>query len=151
MTTNNTTTVPLMSSRIHIFQNICEKICSEPKIRFCGVINVMGKLVAGGFPDGIKPLNNEEERQMWYMQSALEMSMKKEFDNNLGDVNYTVTYRDNVTLINMPIKNYVVLISTERNANIKRIVDYSKGLFDFNKNTILEEEDKISIMPESVS
>lgn len=135
---SNTTTMPLMSSQISVYQNICNKVCSEPKIRFCGIINLMGKLLAGGFQDGIKPLNNEEDRQMWYMQSALEMSMKKEFGSNLGDVNYVVSYRDNVTLINIPIQNHVVLISTERNANITEIVDYAKELFDFNKNNSLE-------------
>lgn len=103
------------------------------------MINEMGKLIAGGFKDGVKPLDNEEERKMWYMQSALEMSMKKEFGNNLGDINYIVTYRDNVTLINMPIQGHVVLLSTEGNADIRQIVDHSRRLFDFNNNDTTQE------------
>lgn len=101
----------------------------------------MGRLVSGGFRDGIKPLDNEEERKMWYMQSALEMSMKKEFGNNLGDIDHVVTYRGNVTLINIPIRDHVVLLSTERNANVIQIVEYTKELFDFNDNTMPEERD----------
>jgi len=128
-------------SQIQIFQNICDKVCAEPKIRFCGIINGMGRLVSGGFRDGIKPLDNEEERKMWYMQSALEMSMKKEFGNNLGDIDHVVTYRGNVTLINIPIRDHVVLLSTERNANVIQIVEYTKELFDFNNNTMPEERD----------
>ena len=134
------TIAPLTSDQIQTFQNICEKICTESKIKFCGVINEMGKLVVGGFKDDIKPLDNEEERKMWYMQSALEMSMKKEFRNNLGNIHYIITFRDNVTLINMPIQNYVVLMSTERNTNIKQIVDYSKNLFENNKDILLEDK-----------
>ena len=137
----SSTVNPLTSSQIKIFQNVCEKICSEPKIRFCGVINSIGKLVAGGFKDDIKPLDTEEERKMWYMQSALEMSMKKEFSSNLGNIHYVVTYRDNVTLINIPMQNYVVLLSAERNANIKQIVYYSKNLFENNYSIL---KDKIS-------
>ncbi len=117
----NISTPLTTSNQIHTFQNICEKICVKPKIRFCGIINGMGSLVAGGFRDEIKPLDNEEERKMWYMQSALEMSMKKEFGNNLGDIDHIVTYRDNVTLINMPIQDHVVLLSTEKNADVKEI------------------------------
>ena len=124
-------------SQIPTFQNICEKVCAEPKIRFCGVINGMGRLVAGGFRDEIKPLDNEEERKMWYMQSALEMSMKKEFGNNLGTIDHIVTYRGNVTLVNMPIHDHVVLLSTERNANVRQIVEYTKELFDFNDNATI--------------
>jgi len=102
-----------------MFQSICDKVCSESKIRFCVVINRMGKLISGGFRDKIKPLDNEEERRIWYMQSALEMSMKKEFGNNLGDINHIVTYRGNVTLINIPIQDYVILLSIEKNGDVK--------------------------------
>ena len=105
----------------------------------------MGKLIAGGFRDGIKPLDNEEERKMWYMQSALEMSMKKESGSNLGGINYIVTFRDNVTLISLPImQNYLMLVSAERNADAKQVVKYAKDLFDFNKDAIIP-EGRISI------
>lgn len=134
-----TSIIQLTSVQIQTFQNICEKICAEPKIRFCGVINVMGKLVAGGFKYGIKPLDTEEERKMWYMQSALEMSMKREFGNNLGNIHYIVTFRDNVNLINMPIQDHVILLSIERNADIKQTVDYSKSLFENNKYSISDD------------
>ena len=129
----------LTSNQIHIFQNVSKKICSEPKIKFCGIINEMGNLVTDRFKDGIKPLDNEEEMTMWYMQSALEISMKKEFGNNLGEIDYAVTYHNNTTLINIPIQNYLILISIEENADIKQIVNFSKSLFDFNfYNTISE-------------
>ncbi len=137
--TNTSLTTP---SQIQTFQNGCDKACAERKIRFCGVINGMGKLIAGGFRDGIKPLDNEEERKMWYMQSALEISMKKEFGDNLGDIDHIVTYRDNVTLINMPILEYVVLLSTERNVDVRQIVKYTKELFDINSNNSTEPENK---------
>ncbi|MGI9567674.1 MAG: DUF6659 family protein [Nitrosopumilus sp.] len=145
----NTSTTSNISSQILMFQNICDKVCAEPKIRFCGVINGMGRLVAGGFRDGIKPLDNEEERKMWYMQSALEMSMKKEFGNNLGNIDHIVTYRGNVTLVNIPIRNHVVLLSTERNADIIQIVEYTKELIDFNNNTTIPEE-KDLLVSESI-
>lgn len=136
-----TNTLTSNISQIQIFQNICDKVCAEPKIRFCGIINGMGRLASGGFRDGIKLLDNEEERKMWYMQSALEMSMKKEFGNNLGDIDHVVTYRGNVTLINIPIRDHVVLLSTERNANVIQIIEYTKELFDFNDNIVPEERD----------
>ena len=121
-----------------IFHTFCNKMCCEQKIRFCGVINSMGRLVAGNFKDGIQPLDNDQQRQMLYMQSKLELSMKSDFNDNLGNVNYVLTYRDNVVIINIPLKNqpYHVLISAERITDIKKIVDDAMNLFDEN-STIL--------------
>ena len=128
-------TASLTSEQIQILENLCNKLSSETKIRFCGVINSMGKIVAGGFKDGIKPLDSEDQRSMLYMQSSLELSMKGEFDENLGCVNYVTTYRDNVVLINMPMKRYshLVLISAERNVNVEQIVKNTIGLFESNR------------------
>ena len=47
----------------------------------------MDKIVAVGFKDDIKPLDSDDQRRMLYMQSTLELSMKGEFDENLGGVN----------------------------------------------------------------
>ena len=122
--------IPLMAEALG---DLCHKLCLEPKIRFCGVVNSMGRLVTGGFRDGIKPLGNEDQRQMLYIQSYLEISMKEEFDDTLGNVNYVTTYRDNVALITIPMsQNYLLLISVERNAEIEQIVKSTISLFESN-------------------
>jgi hypothetical protein len=123
---------------------LCNKICDESHIRFCGVINSMGKLIAGSFRDGILPLDTDVQREMLYMQSRLELSMKAEFNDNLGDVNHVITYRDNVVIITLPLKNqqYHILISAERIADIKKIVDKTVNLFQNNRRC--ENKKKIS-------
>ena len=116
-----------------VLENLCHTLCNEPKIRFCGVINPLGRLVTGGFRNGIKPLDNEDQRQMLYIQSYLEMSMKGEFDDTLGNVNFITTYRDNVTLITIPMpQNYLLMMSVERNAEIEQIVKNAISLFESN-------------------
>jgi hypothetical protein len=124
----------LTSKQVQVLENLCNKLCSEKKVRFCGVINSMGKIVAGGFKDDIKPLDNEDQRRMLYTQSSLELSMKEDFDENLGQVNYITTYRDNVVLINIPMKkdNHLVLISAERNTDAENVVKYTLDLFKSN-------------------
>jgi hypothetical protein len=66
------------------------------------------------------------------MQSKLELSMKEEFNDSLGHVNYIVTYRDNVVIINIPSDNqkYHILISAERNSNVQEIVNDVANLFE---------------------
>ena len=114
---------------------LCNKMCDESHIRFCGVINSMGKLIAGSFKDGIQPLDTQIQREMLYMQSRLDLSMKAEFDNSFGSVNYVITHRENVALIAIPLTNqdHHVLISAERIADIPKIVDDVINSFETNR------------------
>jgi len=139
------------SKQFAILDTLCSKICNEPKIRFCGVINAMGRLVSGSFRDGILPLDTEQQRQMLYMQSKLELSMKSEFNVNLGHVNYILTYRDNLVIINIPIKNqdYHVLISAERVADVQKIAENAISLFE-DKSIFSEKNTNQNIMTEKM-
>ena len=121
----------LTFEQTNLLDIFCKVMCNKPKIRFCGIVNSMGRMVAGSFKDNILPLDNEEQRQMLYMQSKLELSMKAEFNENLGNVNYVVTYRDNVIIINIPSDNqkFHILISAERVSNPQEIVKEVANLF----------------------
>ena len=130
--------IPLTNEGLEI---LCHRLCNKPKVRFCGVINPLGRLVTGSFRDGIKPLDNEDQRQMMYIQSYLEMSMKREFDDTLGNVNFITTYRDNIALITIPMRqNYLLLMSVERNAEIEQIVKNTINIFE--NNGMLDERNK---------
>ena len=89
----------------------CKDLLNDPKIRFVGVINSLGNLIAGGFKKGIRPFENREKCQMLYMQMVLEISMRREFDQSLGKVNYTVSSRDKALMISIPANKHVILIS----------------------------------------
>lgn len=115
----------------NLLDSFCENVCKKEKIRFCGIVNSLGRLVAGNFKNNIQPLDNDQQRQMLYIQSRLELSMKGEFNNSLGFVNYIVTYRDNVVIINIPSdsQQYHILISAERIANVQKIISDVADMF----------------------
>ncbi len=122
--------IPLTAEGLEV---LCNRLCNEPKIRFCGIINSFGRLVTGGFRNGIKPLDNEDQRRMLYIQATLELFMKREFDDTLGSVNFITTYRDNVALITIPMpQDHLLIISVERNAQIEQIVKKTISLFESN-------------------
>jgi hypothetical protein len=115
------------------FEILCQRLCKESKIRFCGIVNSLGSIITGDFKEGIQPIDNKGLRRMLYMQSTLELSMKGEFDEYLGTVNYVTTYRDNVAIIIIPmLQKYHMLMSVERNADIVEIVKKVTNLFDCN-------------------
>jgi len=67
------------------------------------------------------------------MASRLELSTKRDFDETLGNVNFITTYRGNAALITIPMQqDYLLLMSTEQNAEIKQIVKNIINLFGSN-------------------
>ncbi|MBI3842321.1 MAG: hypothetical protein HY295_04145 [Thaumarchaeota archaeon] len=103
-----------------LFDQKCKKLLQEKEIRFAGLINNMGRLVAGGFKEEIKPLEDDAERQKMYMELALMVSMRKEFDYSLGPVKYSASRREKAIMMSFPINNNVLLISAEPDSDIDR-------------------------------
>jgi hypothetical protein len=89
-------------------ENKCRELFRDDRIRFVGIINNMGKLI--------------EQRRMLYIQMALEIAMRKDFDETLGKINYIATNRDNVLMVSIPMNNYLVLISAEPTATPEEII-----------------------------
>ncbi len=103
------------------FEQKCDKLLEQDEIRFAGLINNMGKLVAGGFKKGITPLEDDAERQKMYMELALRVSMRMEFDYCLGPVKYTASRREKAVMMSFPINNKVLLISAETLVDIEKL------------------------------
>ncbi len=78
-----------MPSKIYDYESICNSILSvDPKIRFAGIINERGRLVAGGMKPNVDPLETEKDDEMIFMELALRVKMRKEFDKQLGLVKF---------------------------------------------------------------
>ncbi len=100
----------------------CQTVLCLPKIRFVGVLDKMGNKIAGGFREGVKSLLPDKENRMMYVQLMLEYMMRKDFDAKLGTVDYIVSRRSNITMISIPTKEYLVLISAERDVDDQEII-----------------------------
>ena len=103
------------------FDQKCKKMLCEDGIRFIGIINNMGRQIAGGYKKEITPLVDDEEHRMG-IQHALGYVLTTDFDESLGSVEYITTKRKKVTMITIPIKNHIVLMSTEHNVNSEKII-----------------------------
>ena len=111
-------------------QNDCNELLRDDQITFAGVINKMGNLVTGGFKEGVKPFQNDAKQRMLYMQMVLEISMRREFDQDLGNVNYTASRRDKALMITVPIYDKIVLVSSVPHVSTKRIVAKINDVFN---------------------
>lgn len=128
--------VQLSSSEYQKLEEVCHKVLSLPEIRFCGIINNLGNLVAGGFKEKLKPFESDEKRKMLYMEMILDINMRKEHDESLGQIEYSATKRNKVLMISIPISDKLVLISANPNADPHQISKLVVHLFNSCSNTI---------------
>ena len=103
-----------------IYDQKCKNLLEHDEIRFAGLINSMGHLVAGGFKSGIAPLVDDAERQKMYMELALRVSMRKEFDYSLGPVKYAASRREKAVMLSFPVNSNILLVSAEPNVDIDK-------------------------------
>ncbi len=105
------------------YETKCQQLLQEKEIRFAGIINEQGVLVAGGFKQGILPLEGDETKLSGFMEFASRVSLRKEFDKTLGPINYIAARRDRLVLISFPfpVSKIVLLISAEPTVDIENI------------------------------
>ena len=112
-----------------IFDQKCRSLLDENGVRFTGVINNMGRQVAGGYKDTITPLVDEEEHKI-SLEHALEIFLTKDLDDSLGSIDSIITRRKKVTMITIPMDKFSLLISAERGSNAEEIVEKASKLFN---------------------
>lgn len=97
------------------YEKLCDTIFAlDPSIRFAGVIDKMGNLVAGGMKKGIQPLEPKEERRKLYLEFALRNAMRQDFDSEYGKVIYTLSEREKIKITSFPMGENLVLVSVDK-------------------------------------
>lgn len=106
------------SNEYYMFEQKCQNLLKEPEIRFAGLINPMGHLVAGGMKEGMKPLEDDADMRKLYMELILRVSTRQEFDQSLGEVEYSASRRKKAVVMSFPIDNKVLLVSANTDVDI---------------------------------
>ena len=116
-------------------ENKCIEFLKDDEIRSAGIINKMGNLVAGRLDIDTEWMENEELRRMLYMQLVFQISICKDFEENLGEIKFFALNRKNILMIAFPLKNNVLLISASPTASIDQIIS-KPHLLEFFKSEI---------------
>jgi len=104
------------------YENLCTLVQKiDSKIRFAGVINSKGRLIAGGMAPSKKRLGDRKRDEMLYMELALRVKMRREFDDDLGQVKFSMSFREKLIVMSFPIKNDVLMVSMERKTQFEKI------------------------------
>ncbi len=118
------------AEKVLYFEKFCKKILGfDSTIRFAGIISDRGKLVAGGFRNGITPFIEERDHEMAFMEVALRIRMRNEFNENFGKVNFTISDRERIIVMSIPLGNFFLYLSAEKSFDLKtsyKILKFSK-------------------------
>jgi hypothetical protein len=95
-----------MSSHDNKLQKLCDAIfVLSPNIRFAGVVNKMGTLVAGGMGQNVKSMEDKGDSSKLYLESAIRSEMRKDFDKEFGKTIYSFSERENIKVASFPLHN----------------------------------------------
>jgi hypothetical protein len=85
-------------------QKLCDAIFAlNPNIRFAGVVNNMGTLVAGGMRQSVKSMEDKGDSSKLYLESALRSEMRKDFDKEFGKTIYSFSEREKIKVASFPL------------------------------------------------
>lgn len=115
--------LPLVTG-IKDHEKLCDKIFAiNRSVRFVGVIDKMGNLVAGGMRKGIQPLEPKEDRLRLYMEMALRNAMRQDFDPEFGRTLYSMSEREKLKIATFPVGDHLVLISINKKSPHSAIIN----------------------------
>jgi|TARA_B100001105_G_scaffold48754_1_gene36651 hypothetical protein len=111
------------SNKFQLYDEKCKQLHGESEIRFAGIVDKDGQLIAGGFKEGLVPYEGDETRLHSFLEFVSKASIRKEYDESLGPINYLAARRDKAVLVSFPfpITQILLLISAEPSANIENL------------------------------
>jgi len=116
---------------LNLYAGKCKKLLEESEIRFAGIVDKDGQLISGGFKEGLTPYEGDETRLQSFLDFVSKASIRKEYDESLGPINYLAARRDKAVLVSFPfpITQILLLISAEPTANIENLAQKVVEIF----------------------
>jgi hypothetical protein len=98
------------------FEKLCDNIFElSSNIRFVGIINGMGDLVAGGMREGVQSMEDRENSSKLYLEFLLRSEMRKDQDAEFGKTVYSFSEREKIKFAVFPLlRNHLLMVSMEK-------------------------------------
>ncbi len=112
----------------------------DPLIRFAGVMEKSGHLYAGSQREGTEEQLKGRNSEISSAQSAYIVALRQMFVPELGKLNSVAYMYDKVKLFNFPVKDHLLVISTEPGVKVDEL---SEKVFKY----IASVENELSLYP----
>lgn len=103
-----------------------EKLCNQifkfdRRIRYAGVLDETGRLIAGGMRRGIASLEPQTEDLRLMANLTIQIGTDKTWDQYFGKTHYTFIKREKVNIITFNLGEKLLLVSTEPDFSIPQV------------------------------
>lgn len=103
----------------------------DPHVRFAGVANIKGEIVAGGPKANVEQMLSGDQVSMSIHYAIQKRELYTNLAYKIGKERSSVTEYEKVTMITIPINSSeLFLISTEPRADYYKIIDYAHSKID---------------------
>ena len=113
------------------FEGFCREIvaCNQ-SIRFAGIANHLGSLIATQYREGLIPLMTKEETSQYSIQAVLRAATREDFESKIGRLEYSIGKYEKLIRATVPIissisegKRFYLLLSFDTDSDAKSIID----------------------------
>ena len=107
------------------YDELTKKILDlDPQVRFAGIANNKGELVAGGQKDDVEKLLADDDVKMSIHYALQKRDLYTNLAYKIGNETSSITEYEKVTMITVPINSSeLLLVSTEPRADYLKIID----------------------------
>ena len=120
------------------YQRLCDKIFAlHDDIRYAGVVDDSGLLIAGGMRKGIDSIVDQNNEELYLAQTALRKSMRQRFDVTMGKSRFAYVEREKISILTFYIDKNIILVTLEPNVDSHTAIDIAEDTLELLKdNTI---------------
>lgn len=119
------------------YNSICMNLQADKQIQFACVVNNKGRIIAGQPQKFLSTFGDEKNFEVFLMEIALEFSMRREFDNKFGAVEYVFSKRRWANVINIPLDNNVLVIIFQNTVEPQTIVKKFMPIMETNLQNLV--------------
>ena len=119
------------------YQTLCERIFAlHDDIRYAGVVDDSGMLIAGGMRNGIDSIVDQNNEELYLAQTALRKSMRQRFDGTMGKSRFAYVEREKISILTLYMNKNTVIVTMEPNVDSHTAVDIAQDALEIlNDNT----------------
>lgn len=105
-------------------EDFCKQVLEcHTAIRFAGVADRLGKIVATDYRKGTVPLLSKEESVLAFILSVIRMRSRKTMERKLGKIVCAFTLYEKVVLATIPLRNNsYLMVSFDKDADHESII-----------------------------
>jgi hypothetical protein len=99
-------------------------------IRYAGIIDETGSLIAGGMRHGIDSIVDQPSEELYLTHTALRKSMRERFDDTMGKARFVYVEREKLSLLTFYLDKKMLLITLEPNLESQNVIDLAEDILD---------------------